>query len=189
MISTLTTLVVSGEPIVLTVAAEASTIDNNIISTVTQAAETSIVVSTWVTQQVSEGVTVTSASTLTLSGTSPGVGGTSQAGGAAAETSSNNTNTIIQMTGNPPVVPMIGAFLGGALFATLVMAVCLILLRRRRSRKRKRTAWIFNEPRFVFDERGGRGEKGNAREKFKSATDSDFLGPMSDPELDGTGGK
>ncbi|KAJ7192257.1 hypothetical protein GGX14DRAFT_596052 [Mycena pura] len=176
VISTLTTLDASGEPIVLTIAGAASTIDNNIISTVTQAAETSIAVSmSWVTQQVSGGATVTSAeSTPTLSGTS----------------ASNNTNTIIRMTGNPPIVPMIGAFLGGALFATLVMAVCLILLRRRRTRKRKRTAWIFNEPLFgLFDEGGGRGEKGDVREKHRSVTDSDFWGPMSDLELDGTSGK
>jgi hypothetical protein len=65
---------------------------------------------------------------------------------------------------------MIGAFLGGVLFGGLVMLVCLILLRRRRTRKRKRAPWIFNAAGFGFDERGT-GEKGDRREKYKSATE------------------
>ncbi|KAJ6495194.1 hypothetical protein C8R45DRAFT_164233 [Mycena sanguinolenta] len=161
----------ASEPIVLTVSGAASTIDNNITSTVTQAVETSISVSiSWATQQFSGSASATvSVSTLTLSGTSPAGGGTSQA--AAATSSNSNNTTIIRKTGNLPVVPMISAFLGGALFATLVMVVCLNFLRRRRSRKRKRTAWTFNASRSGFNETSGKEGRGNAREKYESATD------------------
>ncbi|KAJ7441304.1 hypothetical protein B0H11DRAFT_2204838 [Mycena galericulata] len=118
---------------------------------------------------------------LTLSGLSPTVSGTAQ-----VATTSSNITTIIRMSANPPVVPMIGAFLGGSIFATLVMAVCLIVLRRRRSRKRKRTPWMFNAAGFGLVERGGTGEKGDAREKQKSATDffaaESIIVPVSAPQ-------
>ncbi|KAJ7874875.1 hypothetical protein B0H13DRAFT_2348445 [Mycena leptocephala] len=137
---------------------------------------------------------------LTLSGTSPAVGRTSQAAGTAAATSSNNT-AIIRMAGNPPVVPMIGAFLGGALFGGLVMLHGIHIsdwMKRSRSqalpneddlvflgedygrncdirccctRNRKRVPWIFNAAGFAFDERSPTGGKGTAREKPTSTTD------------------
>ncbi|KAJ7851265.1 hypothetical protein B0H14DRAFT_265737 [Mycena olivaceomarginata] len=162
---------ISTPTIVLTVAGDASTID--ILSAVTQPAETSTSIAVSIsglTQTLSGPTSTVSASGLTLSGTSPAVGGTSQAAGAAAATSSNIT-TIIRMAGNLPAIPMIGAFLGGVLFGGLVMLVCLILLRRRRTRKRKRAPWIFNAAGFGFDERRGTGEKGDRREKYKSATE------------------
>ncbi|KAJ6549736.1 hypothetical protein B0H19DRAFT_1073657 [Mycena capillaripes] len=166
-------MTISTPPIILTVAEDASTID--ILSTVTQPAETSTSTAVSIsrlTQTLSDGTSTVSAtaSGLTLSGTPPDVGATSQAAGAATATSSNIT-TIIRIAGNPSAIPMIGAFLGGALFGGLVMLVCLILLRRRRARKRKHAPWIFNAAGFGFDERRGTGEKGDGCQKHTSATD------------------
>ncbi|KAJ7913744.1 hypothetical protein B0H13DRAFT_2325996 [Mycena leptocephala] len=162
---------ISTPPIVLTVTGDASTVD--ILSTATQPAETSTSIAVSIsrlTQTLSGEDSTVSALGLTLSGTSPAVGRTSQAAGAAAAASSN-VAAIIRMTGNLPVVPMIGAFLGGALFGGLMMLVCLILLRRRRTRNRKRAPWIFNAAGFGFDERSPTGEKGATHEKRTSVTD------------------
>ncbi|KAF8182486.1 hypothetical protein K438DRAFT_1159401 [Mycena galopus ATCC 62051] len=142
-----------------------------IMSMVTQPPEISTLIATSISQTLSGTPSTTSAS-LTHTGTSPILSGTSQAAGTVAATSSNIT-TIIRTAATPPVVPMISAFLGGALFATFVMVVCLICVRRQRSRNRKRAPWSFNAAGFRWHGTDGTGEPGDAREKCKSATDFD----------------
>ncbi|KAJ7772366.1 hypothetical protein B0H16DRAFT_1685387 [Mycena metata] len=170
-----------SEPIVLTVDGKASTVDIGSTLTMTQPAEistttaVSILISTLA--QTSSGGVVSApltslplnATSSTVERTSQQVDGTSQSADTAAATSSQIT-TIIRMAGSPSALPMIGAFLGGVLFATLVIAACLILIRRRRLRSRKRRPWTLNAARLESDQRAGTPD-GDPDEKPKFATD------------------
>lgn len=155
MVSTPSTLNPT-DTIVLTVDGRTTTVD--VANTVIQPAETSTATAVSISRvtQISLGEVTsappTSSATPSHLDTPSQVSDGTSGNVVPVAISSSQITTIIRMTANPPLLPMISAFLGGALTATLVITVCLVLIRRRRTRLRKRRPWTLNATPFKFNE-------------------------------------